>query len=44
MADLNGVFKDEVTERTLRNDLRDLTDKGMIRAEGEFKTRKYFIK
>lgn len=44
MADLNGVFKNEVTERTLRNDLRDLTEQGMIRAEGEFKTRKYYLK
>lgn len=44
MADFLGIFKNEVTERTLRNDLRALTEKKMIRAEGEFKTRKYFVK
>jgi hypothetical protein len=44
MADLQGIFKNEVTERTLRNDLRDLSEQKMIKAEGEFKTRKYYIK
>lgn len=44
MNDLQGIFKGEVTERTLRNDLQGLTAKKLIRAEGEFKTRKYYIK
>lgn len=44
MADFLGIFKNSVTERTLRNDLRDLAEQGFVRAEGEFKTRKYHIK
>lgn len=44
MNDLQEIFKGEVTERTLRNDLQGLTAKKLIRAEGEFKTRKYYIK
>jgi len=44
MSDLQGIFKNEVTERTLRNDLQGLAGQKMIRAEGEFKTRKYYIK
>jgi hypothetical protein len=44
MADLQGVFKNEVTERTLRNDLKDLAGQKLVRTEGEFKTRKYFLK
>ena len=44
MSDFLGVFKNEVTERTLRNDLRDLVGVGAIRTEGEFKTRKYYIR
>lgn len=43
MADFLTIFKDEVTERTLRNDLRGLTEQKLIRAEGEFKTRRYYI-
>jgi hypothetical protein len=44
MADLQGVFKNEVTERTLRNDLRDLAGQKLVKTQGEFKTRKYFLK
>jgi len=44
MADLQGVFKNEVTERTLRNDLKDLAGQKLVRTEGEFKTRKYFLR
>jgi hypothetical protein len=44
MADLQGVFKNEVTERTLRNDLKDLVSQKLIKSQGEFKTRKYFLK
>ena len=44
MGDFLEFFKDTVTERTLRNDLRDLAEQGLIRAEGEYKTRKYYIK
>lgn len=44
MADLQSVFKNEVTERTLRNDLQCLVAQKIIRTEGEFKTRKYFLK
>ena len=44
MGDLQGIFKGEVTERTLRNDLQCLVGQKLIKAEGEFKTRKYFLK
>lgn len=44
MNDLQGIFKGEVTERTLRNDLQSLVAQRAIRSEGEFKTRKYFSK
>jgi hypothetical protein len=44
MGDLQGIFKGEVTERTLRNDLQYLVGQRLIKAEGEFKTRKYFLK
>lgn len=44
MNDLQGIFKGEVTERTLRNDLQSLVAQRAIRSEGEFKTRKYFAK
>lgn len=43
MANFSGIFGNEVTERTLRNDLRALVGAGAIRSEGEFKTRKYYI-
>ena len=44
MADFLDVFKNSITERTLRNDLRNLAEQGFVKAEGEFKTRKYHIK
>ena len=44
MSDLQGIFKGEVTERTLRNDLQYLVGQKLVKAEGEFKTRKYFMK
>jgi len=44
MSDLQGIFKGEVTERTLRNDLQYLVGQKLVKAEGEFKTRKYFLK
>jgi hypothetical protein len=44
MGDLQGIFKGEVTERTLRNDLQCLVGQKLVKAEGEFKTRKYFLK
>jgi len=44
MSDLQGIFKGEVTERTLRNDLQYLDGQKLVKAEGEFKTRKYFLK
>jgi len=43
MSDFLGVFKNEVTERTLRNDLKGLVGAGVVRSEGEFKTRRYYI-
>ena len=44
MNDLQGIFKGEVTERTLRNDLQGLVAQRMIKSEVEFKTRKYYLK
>ncbi len=44
MSDFLGIFKNEVTERTLRNDLRGLVGAGVVRTEGEFKTRRYFVR
>lgn len=44
MSDFLGVFKNEVTERTLRNDLKGLVGAGVVRSEGEFKTRRYFVR
>jgi hypothetical protein len=44
MNDLQGIFKGEVTERTLRNDLQSLVAQKLIKSEGEFKTRKYYLK
>lgn len=44
MSDFLGIFKNEVTERTLRNDLKGLVGAGVVRTEGEFKTRRYFVR
>ncbi|MBI4812813.1 hypothetical protein HY798_05280 [Candidatus Falkowbacteria bacterium] len=44
MSDFLDIFRNEVTERTLRNDLKGLVGVGAVRAEGEFKTRRYYLK
>ena len=43
MSDFFRIFKNEVTERTLRNDLKDLVGAGIVGMKGEFKTRRYYI-
>ena len=43
MKDFLNVFNSQVTERTLRNDLKVLVKEGRIRKQGEFKATKYFI-
>lgn len=43
MKDFLEIFKDEVTERTLRSDLKFLINQGLIKKQGHLKTTKYFI-
>lgn len=42
MADLTSLFKNQVSERTLRNDLQALLKRGLINKAGAHKTTVYF--
>lgn len=43
MKDFLEIFEGEITDRTLRSDLKFLLNQGLIKKQGEFKTTKYFI-
>lgn len=43
MKDFLDIFEGEITDRTLRSDLKFLLNQGLIKKQGEFKTTKYFI-
>ena len=43
MADLIPLFKDDISERTLRNELQELVQGGLIKKRGERKHTEYYL-